>query len=315
RQKTVVPDKFSATLKAELMETSEHSPRGFHWSDLMDLTKARLSVLVVFTALFGYLVAVKGTGLFSWGTLFHLGIGTVLAAFGAAVFNQLMEADADAKMERTADRPLPGNRMPKAAAFLVGFLLSAFGVIHLGMMVNSVAAAFGAGTLLVYLFIYTPLKRRSSINTILGGVSGALPPLIGWAGGDGPLWSMGALFLFAFLFLWQMPHFAAINWMYRHDYQKCGFKMWSNGDESGRKTASIALFFSILLAGLGFLLWLGACSHIWAAAVVFLLGCVAIWLSLKFLRSGERGAARTLFFYTLMYLPIAMIVIYIGWIL
>src|SRR6056297_1256851 len=216
-------------------------------NDLIVLTKARLSILVVLTSIFGYLVAAKVDGAFSAVTLWHILVGTILAAFGASVFNQLMEVDTDRLMSRTSDRPLPSNRMPKPLAFILGWLLSAFGLIHLGVMVNVIAAAMGAATLLTYLFIYTPMKRVSTFNTVVGAVSGALPPLIGWAGGGGSLFSFGALFLFLLLFLWQMPHFAAINWMYREEYAKGGFKMWSNDDDSGAKTARIAIIFSILI--------------------------------------------------------------------
>ena len=233
------------TQTAETSDAASGSLKGFR-EDLMALTKARLSLLVVLTTLFGYLVAARTTGDFSWATVLHTLLGTILAAAGSAVFNQLMEVEPDSRMKRTSSRPLPSNRMPKPMAFIMGWLLCAFGIIHLGMKVNFTAASMAAVTLLTYLFIYTPMKRTSSFNTIVGGVSGALPPLIGWAAGDQSLWSVGALFLFALLFLWQMPHFAAINWMYREEYTNGGFKMWSNNDETGRKTARIAIFFSVL---------------------------------------------------------------------
>lgn len=286
--------------------------------DLVMLTKARLSVLVVVTAAFGYLIATKGASrsedAFSFATFFHMLFGTTLAAFGAAVFNQLMEVEVDARMERTADRPLPANRFPRALAFVIGWLLCAFGLIHLGMKVNLAASSFAAATLLVYLFVYTPLKRISSANTIVGAVSGALPPLIGWTGGGGDPLGAGALFLFGLLFLWQLPHFAAINWIYREEYRRAGFVMWSNDDESGRKTARIALVASVvtLVGGLTFPLASSAMAK-WAVGPCGLLGAVLVLLSWKFLRSGERSAARTLFFSTLLFLPAAMIVSYLAW--
>lgn len=283
--------------------------------DFMSLTKARLSLLVVITAVFGYLVAVKSSGAFSWGTFSHMVFGTILAAFGAAVFNQLMEVDVDAKMKRTSDRPLPSKRMPRPLAFILGWLFCAFGLIHLGVMVNVPAAAMAAATLFTYLFIYTPMKRISSFNTVIGGVSGALPPLIGWAAGEGSLLSMGAFFLFALLFLWQMPHFAAINWMYREEYSSGGFKMWSNDDETGRKTAKIALFFSVCMVLLGLLFpLLSAFMESWGLVPAFILSSIMAWLAFRFLRSGERKAARTLFFYTLFFLPLIMIASYFSWV-
>ena len=283
-------------------------------NDLLALTKARLSVLVVYTAVFGYFVATKTSGTFSWLILWHTLVGTILAAFGASVFNQLMEVDTDKLMSRTSDRPLPSNRMPKPLAFILGWLLSAFGLIHLGVMVNVMAAAMGAATLITYLFIYTPMKRVSTFNTVVGAVSGALPPLIGWAGGGGALLSFGALFLFLLLFLWQMPHFAAINWMYREEYSKGGFKMWSNNDDSGAKTAEIAVFFSLLIVLFGILFpLLTPVLAIWGALPCGIPGVVMLLLALKFQRSGSREDARRLFFYTLLYLPLMMVFAYLAW--
>lgn len=282
--------------------------------DLMVLTKARLSILVVLTAVFGYLVATKTGANFSLSICFHLTFGTILSAFGAAVFNQLMEVEADSLMRRTSDRPLPANRLPKPLAFILGWLLCAFGLIHLGMKVNIVAASMAAATLLTYLFVYTPLKRVSSSNTIVGAISGAFPPLIGWAGGEGDLLSGGALFLFGLLFFWQLPHFAAINWMYREEYARGGFVMWSNDDETGQKTGRIAVATAILtvLFIVGFpLFWNG--MSLWGAFPNAVLGGALVVLSFRFLRSGERSHARSLFFFTLLFLPAMMIVSYFTW--
>lgn len=282
--------------------------------DLMALTKARLSVLVVMTACFGYFVATKGLNTFSWSIFFHMFFGTTLAASGASVFNQLMEVDSDGRMERTSDRPLPSKRMPKPLAFVLGWLLCAFGLIHLGVKVNVNASMMAGATLLTYLFVYTPMKRISSANTLMGAVSGALPPLIGWAAGGQSLLSAGAAFLFGLLFFWQLPHFAAINWMYREEYIRGGFKMWSNDDESGEKTGKIALFYSVclLFLGLAFPLFTPLMAW-WGAAVGGILGGSMIFLAIKFLKSGERRDARVLFFFTLLYLPLMMIGSYLSW--
>ena len=283
--------------------------------DLMTLTKARLSFLVVITAIFGYFLVTKSTGTFRWGIFFDTLIGTTLAAFGAAVFNQLMEVDVDARMKRTSDRPLPANRIPRPLAFILGFLLAAFGLVHLGVRVNVPAAAMAAATLLTYLFIYTPMKRVSSFNTIVGAVSGAIPPLIGWVAGGGAFLSYGSLFLFALLFFWQLPHFAAINWMYREEYTRGGFRMWSNDDETGEKTARIALSYAVCLVLLGLLFpLLTPVMAKWGAVVCAVPGIFMVWLAFRFLKSGERKDARTLFFYTLIYLPIMMLISYLAWI-
>ncbi len=282
--------------------------------DLMVLTKARLSVLVVMTACFGYLVATKGTGTFSWATLLHMFFGTVLAASGAAVFNQLMEVEADARMHRTSDRPLPAKRLPKPAAFVFGWLLAGFGLVHLGVKVNAPASLMAGATLLTYLFVYTPMKRVSSLNTLVGAVSGALPPLIGWAAGGRSLLDPGSFFLFALLFFWQLPHFAAINWMYREEYIRGGFKMWSNDDESGFRTARIALAYSLCLAMLAIVFpFVSAEMAMWGGLVGGLLGGVMVGLSNRFRKSGQRSDARRLFFYTLLYLPLMMTASYFAW--
>ena len=193
--------------------------------DLMVLTKFRLSALVIVTTFVGFWLGREGP--LNLSLLLHTLFGSTLAAFGAAVFNQLMEIEPDSKMHRTADRPLPSGRISPSVAFGIGWLLSALSLIHLVRTVNTEAASLTALTLAVYLFVYTPLKQTSVLNTLVGAVSGALPPLIGWAGAagmspvDAPYyrWELlvqpGAIFLFGLLFLWQMPHFLAINCMYR----------------------------------------------------------------------------------------------------
>ncbi len=293
---------------------------GFTRGDFMTLTKARLSALVVVTTFAGYWLHVR---LHDWPDalpwrLIHTIIGTTLTAFGAAVFNQLMEMDADARMKRTADRPLPARRLPPAAAFGIGWVLSAFGIIHLGVKVNVESAALAGLTLLVYLFVYTPMKRRSPLNTLVGAVSGAIPPVIGWAAVPGGkeltnfsrdlirpelLVSTEALFLFSLLFLWQLPHFLAINWMYRDEYIRGGFKMWCNTDTTGRATARRALGWCLLMLPLAIWPPLAGFTSWTFAAPALLLGGWLTWLSLQFLKNPERPRARKLFFATLLYLP------------
>ncbi|HYF36970.1 MAG TPA: protoheme IX farnesyltransferase, partial [Prosthecobacter sp.] len=233
---------------------ADSAPAAWTMGDLMVLTKFRLSALVIVTTFVGFWLR-KGSHLDGW-LLLHTLLGSTLAAFGAAVFNQLMEIEPDSRMARTADRPLPSGRISPSAAFGMGWLLSAWALIHLVHRVNIEAAALTALTLAVYLFIYTPLKQQSAVNTLVGAVSGALPPLIGWAGAAGPpaggpafRWSLlvepGALYLFALLFLWQLPHFLAINWMYRDEYRRGGFVMLANEDEAGARTSKHALGYSI----------------------------------------------------------------------
>ena len=205
-------------------------------------------------------------------------------------------------------------------AFLIGWLLSAVGLMHLGTRVNVEAAALAALTLVTYLFIYTPMKRRSTLNTLVGAVSGALPPVIGWVGAvggadlGGPAvfhWRLffdaPALFLFTLMFLWQLPHFLAINWMYREEYIRGGFVMWSNDDATGAKTSRLAIFYSTLLALLSVHPWWAGFASPWFSVIALLAGGWLVWLSGKFYQQRDRASARRLFLNTLLYLPIVLI--------
>lgn len=290
--------------------------------DLMVLTKVKLNVFVLITTVFGYVLASKTFSAkgefwssFDFWSLFHTVLGTGAAAFGSAAFNQLMEIEQDRKMGRTANRPLPAERMSVTTAFAVGFLLSAFGVIHLGNMVNVGAAYLAAGTIALYVFVYTPMKRQSSANTLVGAVPGAIPPVIGWAAAGGNWYDPAAWYLFAFLFLWQMPHFVAINWFCREQYEEAGYVMWSNGDVSGKKTAKLALIFSILLTMLSPLAVLPGVDFTgWVYGIGgTLAGAYMCWLSVDFGRKGDRPSSRKLFLYTLLYLPLVLGLLAISW--
>ncbi len=295
-------------------------------SDLLTLTKFRLSALVIVTTLVGFWLRTPANGFDFW-LLFHTIVGSTLAAFGAGVFNQLMEIEPDSRMERTADRPLPSGRVSPSAAFGIGWLLSAWALIHLTIRVNMEAAALTAATLATYLFIYTPLKRQSPTNTLVGAVSGALPPLIGWAGAAGPLpanslphfrWELmfepGAIYLFLLLFLWQLPHFLAINWMYRDQYRQGGFVMLANDDEMGTRTSRHALAYSISTVLLMFYpVYAGVAHGWWFLPPALLLSGWLCKLAVTFNRQPERATARKLFFCTLMYLPAILTVSIIAW--
>lgn len=280
-------------------------------SDLVVLTKMRLNTFVLVTTLFGYLLGARS---FGWDamTLIHTILGTAAAAFGSAAYNQLMEVELDARMERTADRPLPSRRMGVLKAFVIGTLLSAFGLVHLAVKVGPIPAALTALTLITYVFCYTPLKQVSSLNTLVGAIPGAIPPLIGWTAAGAGL-NGGAWFLFALLFLWQLPHFIAINWLCREEYEAAGYRMWSNGDVSGRKSAMLAAVFASMLALLSIWPWMeGRCSWPWVGVGMSLAGWMAV-LALRFGRTGERARARRLFLFTLLYLPLALITLLLCW--
>jgi protoheme IX farnesyltransferase len=285
-------------------------------SDLMLLTKFRLSAMVIVTTFVGFwLNSPDGIHV---GLLLHTLLGSTLAAFGAAVFNQLMEVEADRRMNRTADRPLPARRIEPGMAFGLGWLLSAFALIHLSRMVNLESAVICAMTLAVYLFVYTPMKQQSAWNTVVGAVSGALPPLIGWAGAVGqPVagdryfrWELfidaGAVYLFLLLFFWQLPHFVAINWMYRDEYRKGGFVMWANDDDTGRKTATLAMIFSLCALASCLIPPLAGLTNFWFLPLALLVNAALLWFSRRFFVVRDRPSARKLFFFTLLYLPVML---------
>jgi protoheme IX farnesyltransferase len=279
--------------------------------DLMVLMKVRLNFFVLVTTFFGFLLYSRGLDL-NWAKLVHTILGTAAAAFGSAAFNQLMEVDLDARMKRTADRPLPSRRMDPLVAFGIGWVLSAIGIIHLAVQVGHLAAYLTAATVAIYVFVYTPLKRLSSANTLVGAIPGAIPPMIGWVGAGGALgWE--AWFLFGLLFFWQLPHFIAINWLCRDEYESAGYKMWSNGDLTGKKSGYLSAMFAVALAAFSLLpSFFGFADLLWGIAGP-LLALVMTALALKFSRDGERASARRLFLFTLLYLPIALIVLVAAW--
>jgi protoheme IX farnesyltransferase len=279
--------------------------------DLMVLMKVRLNFFVLITTFFGFLLASKG-GSMDWVKLLNTLLGTAAAAFGSAAFNQLMEIELDARMLRTANRPLPSRRMNPMTAFGVGWVLSALGIIHLSASVGHLAAYLAAATVAIYVFVYTPLKRASSTNTLVGAIPGAIPPMIGWAGAGGSM-GLEAWFLFGLLFFWQLPHFVAINWLCREEYEEAGYKMWSNGDVSGRRSGILSAIFAVALAAFSLLPMVTGFANLLWLIVGPLLGFLMAGLALKFARDGERPSARRLFFSTLLYLPVAFVVLLIAW--
>ncbi len=272
--------------------------------DLMELVKARLSVLTVATAMAGFALGVRDT--WTWLLLASTLVGTALSAAGAAALNQWWERDLDARMKRTQDRPLPAGRMNASDALLTGTVLSLSGVLCLALFANLLAAGLAAATIISYIFIYTPLKRVTSLNTIIGAVPGALPPLIGWTAARGSINAEG-LTLFAILFLWQMPHFLAIAWLYRADYAQAGFKMLSENDETGAVTGRQAFIYALALLAVSLL----PSVFFDYSAIYFygalLLGAGFASMAANFAVSGGSiPAARWLFLGSIAYLPLLL---------
>ena len=277
--------------------------------DLFELVKARLTLLVLLTTAVGFYLGAEGP--INRAALLHTVLGTALAAAGAAALNQWWEHKLDALMQRTQLRPVPAGRMQPTEALGIGAALSIFGVTYLAIICNALSAALAAITIIIYIFAYTPLKLVSTFNTALGAVPGAIPPMIGWAAARGTL-NAGAWMLFAILFLWQLPHFFAIAWMYRDDYARAGFQMISSDDRTGERSASQSVFFCMLLfvvAGLPAFLGIATILYLMAELI---LGAVFIAVAMRFLRTRAPLDARRLFFTSIIYLPLLLGALVLG---
>ena len=270
-------------------------------ADYLALTKPRLNSLVVVTSAGGYyLGASMPHDLPSDG---GRRIGTALVAGGAAVLNQVYERETDALMQRTRLRPLPDQRVTPEEARTFGTLLAAAGIVLLSVSANAFAALLALATVVVYLMIYTPMKRRSSLATLIGAVPGALPPLIGWTAASGNL-SLGGWSLFAIVFLWQIPHFMAIAWLYRDDYARAGFPMLPVVEPDGRRTGLQAVFYAAALVPVSVapaVVGLTGAAYFWTALV---LGVGLLWIAARFALSRTDATARILFYASITYLPL-----------
>ena len=270
-------------------------------SDYWTLTKPEVNFLVVMSSLAGFYAASRGP--LDWALLIHTLAGTLLVASGTATLNQLIERDADALMRRTSLRPLPARRMPALHALLFGIFLSIAGGAYLLAAVNALACILAMSTLLTYLLIYTPLKKRTPWCTFLGAFPGAAPPLIGWAGAAGTL-SRDAWVLYAILFLWQFPHFLAIAWMYRDDYARAGLKMLPQNDAGGDATMRQIMAGALLLLPVSLLpTWLGQAGSFYLAGAV-LLGLMYIYSGFRLATTRTNTRARRLVLASVVYLPL-----------
>jgi protoheme IX farnesyltransferase len=266
-----------------------------------ELVKARLTALVLLTTFVGYYLGERGA--VDYLRMFHVLFGTALVAAGAAALNQWLERDYDAKMRRTASRPLPSGRMQPATVAIFGGACSVTGLIYLAALVNPLTSVVGAVTSVSYLFLYTPLKRVTWVNTLVGAIPGALPPLMGWTAARNELSGEGWA-LFAILAFWQIPHFMAIAWLYREEYAKAGFIMLPNVDEGGSRTAQQAVSntIALLLASLcPFAFGLNGKIYLVAALV---LGAGYCWCAVRFARQLTAPRARQLFLASIIYLPL-----------
>jgi protoheme IX farnesyltransferase len=290
-----------------MTEEPAAAPAGFR--DYLELTKPRLSLLSVLTALVGYYAARPPHD--TWRLVFLL-IGTSLAAGGVAALNQWMERDTDARMKRTADRPIPSGKIPDGSAFVLGILMCIIALFLLFAKVNPLSALFTLLTIVSYLCWYTPAKRWSRWSTEIGALAGAFPPLIGWAAGEGRVTSLGWI-LFGVLFFWQIPHFMAIAWTYRRDYSAVEFPMLPVRDESGSWVAGWSFANTLFLLAVSLLPTALHLATVYYAAVAGAVGLWFVWRGAVFLRKETRDlAARKLFLTSIAYLPIVLIALVVD---
>lgn len=271
------------------------------WSDYLELTKPRLNLLVVITTWAGYYLGMRDDA--PLALMLHTVVGTTLVAGGASVLNQVWEKDTDRLMRRTRRRPLPDARLQPGPALWFGVVLTLVGLAELWFLANPLAALVAVATVLSYVIVYTPMKLKSSLSTIVGAVPGALPPLIGWAAATDTL-SLGGWVLFGIVFLWQMPHFLAIAWMHRDDYAQAGMPLLPVLEPSGYSTGRQALLYAaatIPVSLLPTLIGLAGPRYLITAIV---LGAVVLWLSFEFAATRTHITARRLFFATIIYLPL-----------
>ena len=270
-------------------------------ADYLTLIRPRIAVMVLITVLMGGLLA--SDSLVPSAALMHAMLATGLVTAAASILNQWLERDTDAQMDRTAQRPLPAARLNPREVLILGLALAAIG---LGYMILAVPQPLAAGvtafTFFSYLGLYTPLKRRTTLNTLIGAVPGALPPVIGWVAVRGRL-DAGALLVFLILFVWQVPHFLAIAWMYREDYARAGLKMLSVGDRMAARTAHQMLLYGLALVPVSLApaqIGMGGPMYALGAA---LLGCFFLWPIARFQGNRSTPAARRVLRASLVYLP------------
>jgi heme o synthase len=273
-------------------------------TDYVELTKPRITVMVLFTVAIGGFAGGLGDG--DGLRLVHTVLATGLVAAGASALNQLLERHSDALMHRTENRPLPSGRLPPVEALVFGLALGLAGLIYMALAVRQpLAILLTALTFVGYVWIYTPLKRVTTLNTLIGAIPGAAPPLIGWAAVRGSL-GREALLLFLIVFLWQVPHFLAIAWMYRGDYARAGLRMLPVVDAKGSATARQMVGFCLALIGVSLLpaLWDNAGPFYIIGAVA--LGCYFLLKAIRFTRDKSVSRARGVMRASLVYLPLLL---------
>ena len=283
--------------------SSGHERARAHVSDYLQLTKPRITALVVLTTYVGFYLGLQGR-IDPWLVL-HTLLGTAIVCGGTSALNQVWEREADARMRRTQRRPLPAARLRQDEALLFGVALAIVGLLQLALFVNMLASLLAAATLSSYLFVYTPLKRRTWLCTTVGAVPGALPPVIGWAAARGGL-DLGAASLFAIVFIWQLPHFYAIAWMYRDDYERGGFPMLTVIDPDGAVTGRQMIAWTAALVPASLLpVLLGMAGTLYLVGALAL-GAGFLALAVRLAWTCQVAQARRVFLASIVYLPVLL---------
>jgi protoheme IX farnesyltransferase len=297
--------KGAATLTAEAVPLSR-----VRAADYVALTKPRIAAMALLTVAAGALLARRGD--VPAAVLLHAVIGAALAAAGASALNQWLERDSDGMMRRTRSRPLPAGRLQSAEVFVLGLVLCVAGVAYLACTLATPAAAIVAAvTCATYVGVYTPLKSRTTLNTLVGAVPGALPPLIGWSAVRGNI-TVEAINLFLLLFIWQVPHFLAIAWIYRDEYARAGLCMLPVVDRTGRRTARQMVLYCMTLLPVSLTpVVLGDAGRIYLAGAV-VLGLVFLASTLRFRRTHSVPDARRVVRASLVYLPAVLALLLID---
>ncbi len=284
--------------KAQIAAEPKAHSRG---GDFVTLTKPRLNFLVLLTKAAAYSLGAGPQSTLI--DLVHTLVGTFLVAGGAAALNQVWERETDRLMRRTAQRPMADMRLPVAHGLVFGLLLTALGAAELAWFVNPLSSAVALVTTATYILFYTPLKLRTSLSTIAGAVPGALPAVIGWAAATNTL-SIEGWVLFGIVFMWQMPHFLAIAWMYRDEYARAGMPLLPVIEPSGRSTGRQAVLYTAALIPLSMMPTGVGLATVWYLAGAIVLGAILLVMSLEFSVKRDLATARRLFFGSILYLPI-----------
>jgi len=274
--------------------------------DYVTLTKPEVNLLILMTTSAGYYLASPGS--MRVAGLINTLVGTLLVASGTATLNQWMERGWDGEMRRTSNRPLPSGRLSSAEACWFGLIVSIAGGLYLALLVNLFSSLLAVFTLLSYLLVYTPLKRKTPLCTALGAIPGAMPTLIGWAGASGHI-TRGAWFLFAILFLWQFPHFLAIALMYREDYARAGYRMLPSFDLDSRFTRAEILGFSALLIATTLLPVIDRTGPVYFAAMLLSGAYMLYYVARLMTASTVRPPAKSLVHASVLYLPVVLAVL------